>query len=514
MNRPLARRSVLAGGIAGVAGVTAACAAQDSEPSPATPAPSVSPSASGSPTPPTPADWKHLAQHVDGTLARPGSTTYNTVRLTQNPRYDGARPLAVLSVASAHDVARGIAFARDHGVPVAIRSGGHSYPGWSAGDGALVVDVRPLDAVSLSGTTATIGAGASLVQVYDGLGTRGRGIPGGSCATVGIAGLTQGGGVGVLTRAYGLTCDSVTAMQVVLADGKVVTASAGEEPDLFWALRGGGGGHLGVVTSFTFRTFAAPTITRAYIAWPFSAAGQVVPHWLRTIPQLDPRLWATLKLLGGKTHPSGPALFMSATWTGPASAMDGVLKPFLSTVPPPSTDSRSTASYLDTMLTYAGCSSIPVDQCHTGPGGSLDREAFAATSHIINSPDLDMSTLLDHVESAQSSGLKEAGISIDALGGKVNDVGGSDTAFGHRSALTTVQYTATYDSGPATPATAYVRGFRSAMAPSWGTGAYVNYADSSIADYQEAYFGSNADRLAQARTTYDPDGFFTQPQDY
>jgi len=125
-----------------------------------------------------------------------------------------------------------------------------------------------------------------------------------------------------------------------------------------------------------------------------------------------------------------------------------------------------------------------------------------------------MSTLLDHVESAQSSGLKEAGISIDALGGKVKDVGGSDTAFGHRSALTTVQYTATYDSGPATPATAYVRGFRSAMAPSWGTGAYVNYADSSIADYQEAYFGSNADRLAQARTTYDPDGFFTQPQDY
>ena len=328
---------MLAGGVVGIAGIAEACAAQDSEPAPASPAPSVSPSGSVARRRRRrrAADWKHLARHVDGTLARPGSTTYNTVRLTQNPRYDGARPLAVLSVASAHDVARAIAFARDHGVPVAIRSGGHSYPGWSAGDGALVVDVRPLDGVSLNGTTATIGAGASLVQVYDGLGTRGRGIPGGSCATVGIAGLTQGGGVGVLTRAYGLTCDSVTAMQVVLADGTVVTASADEEPDLFWALRGGGGGHLGVVTSFTFRTFAAPTITRAYVAWPFSAADQVVPSWLRTIPQLDPRLWATLKLLGGKTHPSGPALFMSATWTGPASAMDGVLKPFLSTVPRP-----------------------------------------------------------------------------------------------------------------------------------------------------------------------------------
>jgi hypothetical protein len=166
------------------------------------------------------------------------------------------------------------------------------------------------------------------------------------------------------------------------------------------------------------------------------------------------------------------------------------------------------------MLTYAGCSSIPVDQCHTGPGGSLDREAFAATSHVIDTADVDMTALLDRVENAQSSGLKEAGISIDALGGKVDDVGDSDTAWGHRGALTTVQYTATYDSGPSSPATAYVRGFRSAMTSSWGTGAYVNYADASITDYQQAYFAANAGRLAQVRATYDPDGFFTQPQDY
>jgi FAD/FMN-containing dehydrogenase len=464
--------------------------------------------------PPTTADWKRLAGHVKGTLARPGSSTYDTVRLTQNPRYDGARPLAVLSVAGAQDVATAFSFAQDHGVRVAIRSGGHSYPGWSAGDGALVVDVRPLSQVTLSGTTATVGAGASLVQVYDALGTRGRGIPGGSCPTVGIAGLTQGGGVGVLTRAYGLTTDSVTAMQVVLADGRLVTASADAEPALFWALRGGGGGHLGVVTSFTFETFAAPTITRAYIAWPFSAAAEVVPRWLATIPSADRRLWATLKLLGGQTHPSGPALFMSATWTGSASSMDAALKPLLSQVPTPTTDSRSSASYLDTMLTYAGCSSIPVSACHTGPGGSLDREAFAATSHIVTGTHVDMGALLDHVQAAQGSGLKEAGISIDALGGAVNDVGATDTAFGHRGALATVQYTATYDSGPATAATAYVRGFRSAMTPGWGTGAYVNYADSSLTDYLQAYFGGNAGRLAQARSTYDPHGFFTQPQDF
>ncbi|MGA8248830.1 MAG: FAD-binding protein, partial [Nocardioides sp.] len=455
-----------------------------------------------------------LARSVSGSLARPGSASYDTVRLVQNPRFDGARPLAVLSVAGAKDVATAFAFAQDHALPVAIRSGGHSYPGWSAGDGALVVDVRPLHRISLTGTTATVGAGASLVQVYDALGTRGRGSAGGSCPTVGIAGLTQGGGVGVLTRAHGLTCDAVTALRVVLADGRIVTATADHEPDLFWALRGGGGGHLGVVTSFTMRTFAAPTITRAYLAWPYSAAAHVVPHWLATAPTADRRLWSTLKHLGGAAHPGGPVVFMSATWTGPSSAMDTALRPFLSGAPTPTTDSRHTAGYLDTMLTYAGCASIPVGRCHTGPGGSLPRERFGATSHVIAQDRLDVTTILDRVEAAQGSGLKEAGISIDALGGAVDDVGATDTAFGHRGALATVQYTATYTSGPATRALHYVRGFRQAMVPTWGSGAYVNYADASLAHARADYFGANAARLADARASYDPHHFFTQPQDY
>ena len=493
----------------------AACAPHDARPPHDSPAPPVSPdgiaSSSGGPSA---ADWRQLARSVSGSLARPGSSSYDTVRLLQNPRFDGTRPLAVLSVAGARDVATAFAFAQDHGVRVAIRSGGHSYPGWSAGDGALVVDVRPLHRVALSGTTATVGAGASLVQVYDALGTRGRGIAGGSCPTVGIAGLTQGGGVGVLTRAHGLTSDAVTAMRVVLADGGIVDTTADHEPDLFWALRGGGGGHLGVVTSFTMRTFAAPTITRAFVAWPFAAAEHVVLHWLATAPTADRRLWSTLKLLGGASHPNGPALFMSATWTGSPSAMDTALRPFLSSVPTPTTDSRHTDTYLSTMLTYAGCATIPVSRCHTGPGGSLQREAFAATSHIIGEDRLDLTTLLDHVQTAQGSGLKEAGISIDALGGAVDDLGAKETAFGHRGALATVQYTATYSSGPATRALHYVRGFREAMLPTWGSGAYVNYADSSLTHFRADYFGANAARLAAARASYDPQGFFTQPQDY
>jgi FAD/FMN-containing dehydrogenase len=168
------------------------------------------------------------------------------------------------------------------------------------------------------------------------------------------------------------------------------------------------------------------------------------------------------------------------------------------------------------MLAYAGCASVPVEQCRTGAGGALDREAFAATSHVAYDllPARGIDDLLGRVEQARSAGLREAGISIDALGGRAGDPAPGDTAFVHRRALATVQYTATFPPGTARSADRYVRGFRAAMVPHWGEHAYVNYADPTIADYRRAYFGANAARLRQVRRTYDPDGFFTQPQDF
>jgi FAD/FMN-containing dehydrogenase len=455
---------------------------------------------------------------VQGSLALPSDSSYDQVRLLENPRYDDERPLAVLSVAAAGDVSAGVLFAQDHALPVAIRSGGHSYPGWSGGGSppALVIDCRPLSQVRLDGSTATVGAGAALAHVYDLLGSAGRAIAGGSCATVGIGGLTTGGGVGVLTRAMGLTCDAVTSMQVVTADGQVRTAKAEKEPDLFWALRGGGGGHLGVVTSFEFATSAAPTLSTVYLEWPISAAPAVVAAWQQWAPSADKRLWSTLKALGGQKHASGPILLLSGTWTGPSSSFDQQLAGLLGQVPAPSVKTINRRSYRDAMLAYAGCATIPADQCHTGPGGALDRERLGATSHVAYDElsSAGINDVLDQVEAAQSSGLIEAGISIDALGGVVRDVDPAETAFVHRTALATVQYTATFQSGSAAAADSYVRGFRDAMLRHWGNHAYVNYSDATISDYLTAYFGANADRLQSAKQTYDPHDFFTQPQGF
>lgn len=499
----ISRRAVLLGAAGAVS--AAGCSSDRTTVAP-TPSATTPSSASG-------VDWRRLADQLSGPVRRPGSAGYEQVRLVQNPRYDGARPLAVVTPATPQEVATTLRFAQEYDVPVAIRSGGHSYPGWSAGARSLVLDCRGLNQVTVHGSTAVIGAGAALAPVYAALAAHGRAIPGGSCATVGIGGLTLGGGVGVLTRALGLTCDSVTGMQIVTADGQVRTVDEQRDPDLFWALRGGGGGHLGVVTSFTFSTAPAPAVATFFLSWPMTQAARVIAAWQAWAPVADPRLWSTCKVLGGTAHPGGPTVRVAGTWIGPGTPDLGGL---LDNCPAPAVHTSSRKSYGEAMAAYAGCADIPVARCHTGPGGDLDRESFGATSHVgyRTLPADGITRLLDQVEQAQSSELKEAGLSMDALGGKVRGVAPGDTAFVHRDALMTVQYTATYTGDRGAEADAYVRGFRKALTPYWDNHAYVNYADPTLVDPLRAYFGANADRLGSVRATYDPDRFFTQPQGF
>lgn len=486
-----------------------------------------SPTPSPEPTPLGFADWDALASALTGTLTLPGDESYDSVRLVENPRYDDARPLAVLTAASAADVAAGIAYAVQHAVPLALRSGGHSYTGRSAGGAAdtgvpasLVIDTRGMSEVAVNDDeTVRIQAGASLAGVYTALGNAGRAIAAGSCATVGATGLTLGGGVGVLVRAYGLTCDSLTEVEIVTADGKLRTASTTREPKLFWACQGGGGGHLGVVTALTLRTHPAPQVTSFSLSWPFSVAAAVVKAWQAWAPQADPQLWSTLKLLTGANHPDGPGLYLSGTWIGPKTQLGAQLAPLLKAVGiTPSHNGSSTRSYLDAMMGYAGCAGIPLVQCQTGADGRLTRESSAAASHVPQIPlnSAGIATLLDRVRAASAvPGIREGGVSMDALGGAVRTIAPSATAFPHRTALMTVQYTATFPNGadPA-PFDDYVRGFRAALVPEWGDSAYVNYADASLEDPAASYFGANAARLAAVRGEYDPNGLFRQPQGY
>jgi FAD/FMN-containing dehydrogenase len=213
---------------------------------------------------------------LPGGLVLPGDSGYALASQSYNPRFDGHRPAAVARCTSVADVQRCVEVARDAGMPIAARSGGHSYAGYSTPDNGLVLDLRGMATVEVDGGTAVVGAGARLMEVYAALAGAGRALPAGSCPTVGVAGLTLGGGIGVTARKYGLTCDKLTAVQIVTADGEQRTVDGG---DLLWALKGGGGGNFGVVTSFTFATEPAPDITVFALEYPAGSTADVVGAW-------------------------------------------------------------------------------------------------------------------------------------------------------------------------------------------------------------------------------------------
>ncbi|CAM5453817.1 hypothetical protein SALBM217S_08761 [Streptomyces griseoloalbus] len=295
------RRTFVAGAAAALttAAVSSACTSPEPRPTPSasrTPSPRVPSPRGPSPTPrpATPADWTALAGHLDGRLVRPGDADWTTAHRLYNTRFDTLRPAAVAYVRHADDIRTALAHAREHAVPIAVRSGGHSYAGWSSGDGRLIVDVSGMNHVRVDGDTAVVGAGARLIDVYRTLTARGLTVPGGSCPTVGIAGLTLGGGHGVTSRAHGLTCDSLTEATVVTADGRRLTASDSEHPDLFWALRGAGNAQFGVVTEFRFRTRPAPSGVTGYLTWPWERAAAVVAAWQDWGPDQPDEIWSAL----------------------------------------------------------------------------------------------------------------------------------------------------------------------------------------------------------------------------
>jgi len=524
----MSRRQWLRGaGLAGTASVLAACTSHASSAPPSTApdvtAPSAPPSAAASPVASagtgdgvSAPDWPKLAAAMKGRLLRPGGHGYADAAPLYDRRFT-SKPQAIAVVATAADVAAAIRFAAEARVPFAMRSGGHSYEGWSTSTG-LQVDVSGLNRVTVdrSSATARIGAGTKLVDVYTALAAHGFGIPGGSCPTVGVTGLTLGGGVGLLTRAWGLTCDVVRSIDVVTADGVARTVSAKSEPGLFWALRGGGGGSFGAVTGFTMSLRPAPTVSTFYLTWPFGAAHEMIDAWQHWIAKADKRLTSTCKLLTDP-GPGRRTAMVAGTWIGPASELSAQLAPLLKAVGTPSERILHSHGYADAMLLEAGCSGRSASSCVSYALAPAQRQPFAATSSIMNGT-LSGSAIDAAVGRATAalhvSELHEAGVSFDSLGGEVTALAADDTAFGHRTARATVQYTATW-TDPATSAakfSAFVRGSRAAMTPHLGGGGYVNYCDAAITDYPAAYWGSGYVRLQQVKRQYDPHALFTFPQ--
>ncbi|MFF9816759.1 FAD-binding oxidoreductase [Streptomyces sp. NPDC014006] len=466
-----------------------------------------------------PAGLTALARDLDGTLVRPGEAAWAAARQLYNTRFDSLKPTAVAYVAHADDIRTTLAYARAHHLTVAIRNGGHSYAGWSSGDNRLILDVSKLNRVRASGTTAVVGAGAKLIDVYRALAAKGATIPAGSCPTVGVSGLTLGGGHGVVSRAYGLTCDSLTAATLVTADGKQLTADAKNHPELFWALRGAGNGNFGVVTELHFRTHPAPQAVTAYLSWPWSKAAAVVKAWQEWGPAQPDEIWSALHLANtaGGTPTVTVSAFSLGTYGELKNAVDRLAHSAGANALSVSLRRRS---YEEAMEIYAGCSAFSADaQCHLpgatpgrSPQGLLHRETYAARSDFFDrslSP-AGIQTLLAQIKSVRGG---TGSFALTALGGAVNRVAPTATAFVHRRSRILAQYIAAWRAGtPGTRSQSWLAGAHGAMRPHASGAAYQNYTDATLRNWRTAYYGDAAARLAQVKRTYDPNRFFTFPQ--
>jgi len=434
-----------------------------------------------------------LREKLDGELFVPESPGYEAVRRPTNPGYRDVHPGLVIRCGSVADVALGLGYARDTGIPIVPRGGGHCFAGRSSTDG-IVLDLAGIDTISVADDgLATIGAGACLAQVYAALHVHGRTIPAGCGASVGIAGLTLGGGIGLLGRKYGLTCDRLVGARVVLADGRIVDCDADREPELFWALRGAGGGQFGVVTSLIFDTVPEPMTTRFELRWSRASVEEMVATWRRWAPGTPDEVPADLTVIAERGEPPQAMLF-GASLREEAPTRE-LLQEFCNVAgASPEVDVRGGLAYHHLKNSFEDLAprEEPVS-------GLRIRSEFFTRPMRLSTIDALLSMLIN----GEATGRRQ--LTFTALGGAYNRVPDTATAFVHRRELFILEHIAE------APSAWVDRSWEVAHVDGSG-GVYPNFPDPQLDDWATAYHAGNYPRLAAAKRAYDPDRLFEFPQ--
>ncbi|MER6449263.1 FAD-binding oxidoreductase [Streptomyces venezuelae] len=477
-------------------------------------------------------DYGALARGIDGRVVLPGDPDYPEARRLFQPRYDTVAPAAVAYPAHAADVAVCLDFARRSAAPVVPRGGGHSYAGWSTRSAGLVVDTGAMATVSVDGDGVRVGAGARLGDVHAALAGHGRSVPTGLCPSVGIAGLTLGGGLGLASRAYGTTADRLTGARVVTPDGIVreVSADAGRDPELFWALRGGGGGNFGVVTEFRFRTHPVGACAFAELHWPGGDSAAVLRGWQRWLAGLPDPFWSQVEFTVEVDAGAGATPAVRVVCLDGRHELERQLTRLSDLVGGAPRDGWITVrSHEDTVRALSGCLELSPAQCRlpgTTPGrdpqGRLGRDSYAARCDFWAGgglPDAAIGAVLDAVR-RYGTRVPRGGrgvVQFDGVcGGALNRVPAGSTAFVHRDSAFLAQYLVYWpESAPAAEVArhqGWLDGLWRDLRP-WASGrAYQNYTDPKLTGWREAYYGPNLARLQEVRRVHDPDRLFRFPQ--
>ncbi|SDO12492.1 FAD-binding oxidoreductase [Actinacidiphila guanduensis] len=463
--------------------------------------------------------WARLARHLQGRLVRPGDSSYALAAQLELGNFDHVRPQAVAYCTSAQDVSLALRFAQDHALAPAVRSGGHSYGGYSTG-GGLLVDVSGLDSVTVGEGAVDLGPGAMNVDILTALAPHGLVVSEGGCATVAAGGFLQGGGFGFLTRPTGMACDALTSAEVVLADGRTVTASPTAHSDLFWAIRGGGGGNFGVVTRFTVTPQQGDGMLMANLVFDYDAAPRVlhgVAGWLVDAP----------RSIGGGAYVvhedaapgTVPAVNVMLASRGTPEEFAAQTERLLALTGAPLARQGGAMTYRQLMMLVFAGGTLTAEECRRAgksPTGRLPRPAFALErSRFASAPfgEADWADVMTAFDAGRRAGQARY-LDLHFFGGAANDPARTDTAYVHRDALFAVNYRVFVND----PAEVTAEGTEAARR--WADGgfatidplsskeSYQNWMDPDLADWRESYYAENLPRLAAVKAAYDPHGLF------
>jgi FAD/FMN-containing dehydrogenase len=447
-----------------------------------------------------PAAYAELQRGFEGELVRPGDSTYDEQRKLWNGSID-RYPALIARCRSASDVIAAIAFAGQSGLPVAVRSGGHSFPGLSVIDDGLVIDLGLMNAIHVDPEhrVARVGAGVRLGELDRATQAYGLVVPAGIVTTTGLAGLTLGGGIGWTMRKYGLTIDQLLSVQIVTAAGEVLTASTTENSDLFWGVRGGGG-NFGIVTEFEFRLNPlGPMVLAGPIFWPMEESAQVLRFyrdWITDVPddlttivvhRLAPPLAVVPAELQGR-----PVISVGVCYAGPLEEGEQVVRP-LREFGKPLLDLCAPKPFLEHQSMFDA--SLP-------PGWWY----YFRACDVAELTDEVIDITAEHAPRFRSP---VQAFPIFQLGGAVARVGDDETVFNGRAAGHTFNLNA---------ATMTSEGFEEergvshamwkALAP-YHTSVYVNFLmDEGEERIRQAYGAEKYDRLKALKRAYDPGNFF------
>ncbi|MGH8868781.1 MAG: FAD-binding oxidoreductase [Actinomycetes bacterium] len=418
---------------------------------------------------------------------RPGDAGYDEARTVWNAMVD-RRPALIAPCSTADDVIAAVRYGRDQGLEIGVRCGGHSVLGLPVTDGGLLIDLAPMSTVRVDpgSRRARVGGGALLAGLDTAAQRYGLATTAGNVSHTGVGGLTLGGGVGWLARAYGLTCDNVTAYDVVTADGELVTATATERPDLFWGLRGGGG-NFGVVTEFEFRLHPVGTrALRVDMVHELDDAVTVLRGWRDRLPDTPRRATPVVRVT---VYEDRPVLMVGYVWVGDPTEGRRLLSAYRQIGRPVAEQVME--------LTYLGLQTADDDTESHG-----ERQYWKA-HYLRELTDGAIEAFLDRGE----GGYPAARLTLN--GGAIADVPDDTSAYSHRDAQ--IEFTTAISwTDPAEDAArmAAVRAYAAGIEP-YATGAYVNaLSDEGESGVRRAYSPAKLSRLTELKRRYDPDNVF------